>query len=222
VPHHKVGNGWIYLGTYYFEAGSNSDRGSVVISNLEPMPSVGTVVIADAIRFGNGMGDVVPISTGGGVPTVSGYPREEECARYWIQRMLGVGASTAIYDTGADDGSDNVGAPPRMAREMNREAAGTMAERLFLSFHSNASGVTPPSARGCVGLYNEESLFPGTATPNQFRLAQLIATELNNDMGTLTSPPLEVPWFSRSPASLTFARSDFAFGEINNNAIGDE
>lgn len=222
VPHHKVGNGWIYLGTYYFEVGSNSLRGSVVISNLEPTPSVGAVVVADAIRFGNGVGDVVPVSTGGGVPTVSGYPREEECARYWIQRMLGVGAPTNIYDTGSDDGSDNVGAPPRMAREMNREAAGTMFERLFLSFHSNASGVTPPTARGCVGLYNNDSLFPGTSTPNQFRLAQLIATELNDDMIALTNPPLEAPWFSRSAGSLTFARGDFAFGEINNSAISDE
>jgi hypothetical protein len=136
--------------------------------------------------------------------------------------MLGVGASTAIYDTGSDDGSDNVGAPPRMAREMNREATGTMFERLLVSFHSNASGVTPPTARGCVGLYNNESLFPGTSTPNQFRLAQLIATELNDDMVAFANPPPEVPWFSRSPGSLTFARSDFAFGEINNNAISDE
>jgi hypothetical protein len=222
VPHHKVGNGWVYLGTYYFEAGSNSLRGAVIISNLEPTPGVGAVVVADAVRFGNGMGDVVPVSTGGGVPTVSGYPREEECARYWIQRMLGVGAPAGIYDTGSDDGSDNVGAPPRMAREMNREAAGTMFERLFVSFHSNASGVTPPTARGCVGLYNNESLFPGTSTPNQFRLAQLIATELNDDMVALTNPPPEVPWFSRSGGNLTFARSDFAFGEINNNAISDE
>lgn len=222
VPHHKVGNGWIYLGTYYFEMGSNSLRGSVVISNLEPIPSVGSVVVADAVRFGNGMGDVVPVSAGSGVPTVSGYPREEECARYWIQRMLGVGAPTSIYNTGSDDGSDNVGAPPRMAREMNREVEGTMFERLFLSFHSNASGVTPPSARGCVGLYNNETLFPGTSTPNQFRLAQLIATELNDDMVGLTNPPPEVPWFSRSAGSLTFARGDFAFGEINNGAISAE
>ena len=37
-----------------------------------------------------------------------------------------------------------------------------------------------------------------------------------------TSPPLEVPWFNRSGASLTFARSDFAFGEINNSGINDE
>jgi hypothetical protein len=220
VPHHMVGNGWIYLGTYHFDAGSNALAGSVVISNLEPTPTIGAVVIADAIRFGNGMGDVLPVSTGTVPPTLSGYPREEECARYWIQRMLGVGASTSIYDTpGSEDASDNVGAPPRMAREMNREAAGEPTDRVFLSFHSNAASGT---ARGCVGLYNSESLFPGTSTPNQFRLAQIVATELNADMAAQTSPPLEVPWFSRSGANLTFARSDFAFGEINNTGISDE
>ena len=225
VPHHMVGNGWVYLGSYYFEQGSNALTGSAVISNLEPSPGFGSVVVADAIRFGNGLGDVIPVSTGGGVPSVSGYPREEECARYWIQRMLGVGASTSIYDVaGLDDGSDNVGAPPRMAREMNREEAEPMTRRVFVSFHSNASGVSPPpaNARGCVGLYNSESLFPGTSTPNQQRLAYLISSELNGDMLAQTSPPLEVPWYGRPDGQLTFARSDFAFGEINNAAISDE
>jgi hypothetical protein len=72
-----VGNGWIYLGEYYFDAGSNSAKGSAVISNLRSTTN-GTVVIADAIRFGNGMGTV---NRGAGP---SGYPREEENCRYWF------------------------------------------------------------------------------------------------------------------------------------------
>lgn len=220
VPHHMVGNGWVYLGTYHFNAGSNGLTGSVIVSNLEPTPNVGSVVIADAIRFGNGMGDVVPVSTSGGTPRVSGFPREEECARYWIQRMVGVGAATSLYDTpGSEDMNDNVGAPPRMAREMNREAAGKSTDRVYLSFHSNAAD---GSARGCVGLYNSDVEFPGSSTSNQFRLAQLVATEVNGDLAAQTSPALEVPWFSRSGANLTFARSDFAFGEIHNSAINNE
>lgn len=225
VPHHLVGNGWVYLGSYYFQRGSNAQSGAVVISNLAPTPSIGSVVIADAIRFGNGMGDVLPVLSGGGEGTVSGYPREEECARYWVQRMVGVGAPTSIYDPASlDDSSDNVGTPPRMAREMNREDSGEMADRVFVSFHSNASGVSPPpdNARGCIGLYNSESLFPGTATPNQQRLAFLIASEMNAELSAQTSPPLEVPWFTRPDNQLTFARSDFAFGEINNSAISGE
>lgn len=214
VPHYMVGNGWVYLGTYYFNAGSNSVNGSVVISNLQPAPTVGVVVIADAIRFGNGLGDVIPTSTGGGTPTVSGYPREEECARYWVQQGIGVGGPSSVYETGSEDGNDNVGTPPRMAKHMNREDRGNMFKRIFLSFHSNAGG-----GRGCRGLYNSEAQNAGTATPNQFRWAQLVALEVNNDMAAQAN--LEVPWSTTPTNLLTLARN-FAFGEINNESIDDE
>ena len=92
IPHHMVGNGWVYLGTYYFNAGSDSTSGAVIISNLQPSPTVGSVVIADAIRFGNGMGSV---DRGFGV---SSYPREDECSRYWVQTSLGQGQSATLYD----------------------------------------------------------------------------------------------------------------------------
>ncbi len=212
VPHHMVGSGWIYLGTYYFNAGSNPASGSVVISNLGEGPPLTGVVIADAIRFGNGMGDV---DRGGGV---SGYPREEESSRYWVQRSLGQGQDPNLYLNG------NVTAPPRMAREMNRQEAGNMYKRLYIGFHSNASGGTP-TARGDVGLYNDPSLStnvaPNSDTPNQRRLAQIIATNINNACKTITAPPFEYGW-TNNRSSLTYARSDFAFGEINNNYIGDE
>src|SRR5262249_3755558 len=44
IPHYMVGNGWIYLGEYYFNAGSNSAAGSVLISNLRGSTN-GSVVI---------------------------------------------------------------------------------------------------------------------------------------------------------------------------------
>ena len=53
VNHRMVGTGIIYLGTYYFEAGT---AGSVEISNRSSDGS--RVVIADMIRFGNGVGDI--------------------------------------------------------------------------------------------------------------------------------------------------------------------
>jgi hypothetical protein len=211
VPHHMVGNGWVYLGTYYFDAGFNPAQGAVVISNLEPTPSFGSVVIADAIRFGNGMGS---IDRGGGV---SGYPREEECSRYWVQNSLGQGQSSSLYDDPSlVDSDDNVSTPTRMAREMNREASGNMFQRIYLGFHSNAGG-----SRGVLGLYNNESLFPGTATSNQFRLAQLVGTAINDEMVGIGAPPLEVAWYNRGTA-ITFARSDYAFGEIRGDRIGYE
>ncbi len=220
VPHHMVGNGWIYLGTYFFNAGSNAANGAVVISNLGPAPGATGSIIADAIRFGNGMGS---INRGGGV---SGFPREEECARYWVQNSLGQGQASSIYDYADDDGSDSVGTPPRMAAEMNREASGNMFKRVYVGFHSNASGVgTNSTARGCTGLYNNPALStnvaPNSDTPNQRRLAEIVSTNLNNTLNQITVPPFEVNW-ANNRSSATYARSDYAFGEINNNYINDE
>src|ERR1019366_8266184 len=100
-----------YLGEYYLNAGSNVASGSVVISNLRGSTN-GSIVVADAIRFGNGMGS---IDRGGGV---SGYPREDESCRYWIQSNLGQGQSTSLYETSGTDEQDSWSAPPRMSAEM--------------------------------------------------------------------------------------------------------
>src|SRR5690606_12945364 len=157
IPHHMVGSGWVYLGTYYFEAGASAETGAVVISNLRPTPSVGSVVIADAIRFGNGM------SNHG-----SGFPKEEEASLYWVLNMLGVGQS---YSGG------NVSAPPRWARLMNRESNSPLYKSIYIGFHTNAGG---GSARGVLGLHNGNH--PGTSTPNQFRWAQIVGQEVNDQM----------------------------------------
>jgi hypothetical protein len=216
IPHHMVGNGWVYLGSYHFAAGSNPLNGAVLISNLQPTPSVGSVVIADAIRFGNGMG---VFDRGFGKST---YPSEEESARYWVQRGLGQGQSPTLYDpdypgASTDDGDDNVGTPPRMAREMNATGViSSIYKRLLISFHSNAGG-----GRGVVGLWNDNALFANTGTPNQFRLAQLLGAEINNDLSTFGVPPLEVAWNNRG-GNVTFRRTDFAFGEIRNDTLGGE
>ena len=218
LPHHLVGNGWVYLGSYAFRAGSNATSGAVLVSNFVPGAGAG-VVVADAIRFGNGMGS---INRGGGVST---YPREEECSRYWVQNSLGTGQSSSLYDvSGLSDDSDNVGAPPRMSAEMNRESSGGFFQRVLVSFHSNASGTTPATARGVLGLYNDPTLStnvaPNSNTPNQRQLALLLAKEINDDLASLSSA-LEVAWYNRG-SSLTYARSDYAFGEINNNSLNGE
>lgn len=210
IAHTHVGKGWVYLGTYFFRAGTDPDQGAVWISNLAETPGQTGVVIADALRFGNGLGDV---DRGGGVST---YPREEEASRYWVQRALGPGQDAALYDGPGDDTSDNVGTPPRMAAEMNRAEAGRTTQRVLVSFHSNAGG-----GRGVLGLYNDETRFPGTSTsPRQVTLARLLAREINHDLVTL-NPRWDTPWADRGD-NLTFARSDFAFGEIRGDALGYE
>jgi hypothetical protein len=200
IPHYMVGNGWIYLGEYYFNAGSNSVNGSVNISNLRGS-ATGGVVVADAIRFGNGMGSV---DRGGGV---SGYPREEESCRYWIQANLGQGQSTSLYDTSGNDEQDSWSAPPRMSVEMNREQSGSIFKRIRISFHSNPGG-----QRGTEGLITS------VPTPNQAALAKICGQTVNDELVALGSPPLEFPWFDRG-TNITYSGG---YSEISdNNFVGE-
>jgi hypothetical protein len=201
IPHHMVGNGWIYLGDYHFNAGANAASGSVVISNLRGSAQ-GSVVIADAIRFGNGMGS---IDRGGGI---SGYPREHENMRYWIQANLAHGQSTSLYDGGGADEQDSWSAPPKMSAHMNREAAGTVLDRIHISFHSNAGTNT---ARGTVALIT------GDPTPYQAELAAIVGGEVNDDLVALGSPPLEFPWLNRSGHTYTGG-----YGEITGSSFNYE
>lgn len=167
INHRRVGGGWVWLGTYYFEAGTG---GYLEISNQS---SEGTgIVIADAIRFGNGMGD---IDRGAGV---SGFERELESNRYWIQNTIDheQGGDSSIYDlVGYNDADDGVGAPPKMAAYMNRSADGAFWDRVYLGFHTNCC-----TARGAMGLYNTVD-----APTSQTALALYVANEVNDDMEAL-------------------------------------
>ncbi len=158
------------------------------------------MVIADAIRFGNGMGD---INRGGGV---SDYPREEENCRYWVQAGLGVGMPTSIYDSGSDDQRDSWSTPPQISAEMNREASGSVHDRIHISFHSNAGG-----SRGSIGLITSDP------TTNQAALALLGGKEVNDDLVALGSPPLEYPWYNRT--SFTYSSG---YSEIDGSLFNYE
>jgi len=211
VNHRRVGNGLVYLGTYYFEAGMS---GSVEISNRSS--EAGRVVISDMIRFGNGMGD---IDRGSGV---SGRSREDELSLYWLQwhveRAQGVSTSTYRTSPNGNDGTANVGAPPRYAETMNREADGSLSDRVYVGFHSNATTGNPAtaSARGVIGLYNTGN-GSNQPTPNQFLLANTLGREVNDDLVDQNGT-FEHNWNDRG-ASVTLGSS---FGEIDNNRTDGE
>lgn len=194
VDHRLVGKGWVYLGTYHFEAGTG---GNVQISNQST--AGGSVVIADAIRFGNGMGDVVSGPAGIGQPggVISGYPREDENSLHWLWRAVGQGNSAA-----AVTGGGNVSAPSRMAEHMNAAAFG---QSVFISFHSNAGG-----GRGAVGLIDSDQF-----TPNQASLALYTGRQINQDMQALNGQ-FEHNWSTRT--THTFSGG---FGEIDEGATAE-
>ena len=193
VNHRRVGNGLVYLGTYYFEAGAN---GYVDISNRSN--DAGSVVIADMIRFGNGVGN-------------SGLPIEDEAGLYWIQRMAAPPYAQGI--SSAEYGTSVVTAGPRYAEFMNRESDGVLSDRVFISYHSNAAGTT---ARGVLALHNTSH---GGDTPNQVLLAQTLADEINADL-VAQNAQWDPDWANRS--NRLYENPDFNYGEINNDWINNE
>lgn len=74
----RDGYTWKFIGSYHFEAGTS---GSVVVDNQTG--TAGQYVVADAVRFGGGMGDFPDDVSG----TTSGEPRWEESGRYYAGYM---------------------------------------------------------------------------------------------------------------------------------------
>jgi hypothetical protein len=206
VDHRVVGNGWIWLGDYYLVAGQEN---YVEISN---QADEGGVVVADAIRWGGGMGDIVRP----GPNQVSGYPRDEEAHRYWAHAELGnhaVGFDSNIWDIpGYDDLSDNVRVAAKWAREMNQEPPGGVLverwRRVYLELHSNAASGT---ARGQMCLITD--LGP---TTYQTQFATILSNEIDGDL-LIVDDEFEHPWYDR--ASPTYTGS---YGAICTEANGNE
>lgn len=208
VDHRQVGNGWVYLGNYHFDAGSSSTAGSVQISNLSS--GGGSVVIADSIRFGNGMGDIPWGAAGIGSGDVSGYPREDEDSLMWLWR--GVGQGTGISSPSAVIGTSNVSAPIRMAEQMNTDS-NPYGTSVYVGFHSNATTGNPNTAvsRGAIGLVSASD-----PTPNQASLAASMGRQINEDMRALDGQ-FENDWSTRTGYTLAGG-----FGEITNARAGGE
>jgi hypothetical protein len=183
VNHRRVGRGWVWLGNYYFAAGKNSATGSVVISNVTPSP--GTA------------GSIAEHST------LSGYEREAECARYWLQASE---APSSVYDPSTTDINDNVSAPPRMAAYMQQDDGQGYNGDIYLGYHSNAYLGT---SRGSVGLITSAA----TVT-NQATWAALCSDTLDT-MANIEDANWEFTWGAYGNSTLTAS-----YGEIGSGLNG--
>ena len=116
------GNTWVYLGQFYFEKGARAK-----VELLNKSQETGQAVIADAVRFGGGIGHTPDCRTG----QKSREPRFEEAAKYYA-RFQG-------YPSCAND----VIIRPLYAEwELSK---GTISERrnaIYISLHTNGSAAT--------------------------------------------------------------------------------
>jgi len=177
---------WKHLGRFHFRAGSDPATGSVEISNASG--SAGDWVIADAVRFGGGMGDLPDDQSG----TVSGYPRWEESGRYFAGFM------------GKSDwaGSGTVSAMPRYAAwEHESWEAG---RSVYVSWHTNA----PDPGRGTSSYAYSSAGFNGPfdGVAGGLELRNAIHAQLINDIRAGWDPD----WTDRGELT------NF-FGEVNPN-----
>ena len=197
----KMGGGtWIYLGTFEFEEGS---EGYVTLDNQTPerwKHSAGSVVTADAVRFGGGMGNIargeIRDSCGTVIsePFVSGMPRSAEGARYFLQWS---GADTTVWhlNEGTGDYRDDF-----MSRgdwvawmskgsRVNPDKNGGMGIPfdLSLGFHTDAGIREGDGIVGTLAIYTLKSertkkLPSGEDRMTSREFASLVQDQLVNDL----------------------------------------
>ncbi|MBN2766212.1 MAG: N-acetylmuramoyl-L-alanine amidase [Paludibacteraceae bacterium] len=208
------GGTWVYLGHFKFPKGRHSDY-RVELSNLST--TADRIITADAVKFGGGKGNIArsPLLTNGNAkngnaqktlstdsikPTISGYPRFTEAARYWLQ-WAGVPDSIYSRTEGANDYSDDF---QSRGFWLNWLAGGSsvLPDRegqkvpvdLALAFHTDAGVVKNDSIIGTLGIYsliNGKGLKVfenGVSRMASRELTDLIQTQITEDIRATFAP----------------------------------
>lgn len=180
----RMGGGtWVYLGTFDFDVGCNSDN-RVVLTNVS---SHDGVVTADAVRFGGGMG---VISRGG---KTSGMPKCIEGARYYAQ-WAGAPESVFYAKDGTDDYKEDIYARPFMANWLAggscfapHEKGLNVPVELALAVHSDAGYSSDYSSiigslTICTTNTSGGLLASGLSRYNSKNFANYLLNGANNDI----------------------------------------
>ncbi len=232
----RMGGGtWIYLGTYRFLKGNS--QGRVVLTN-HSSARAGSIVTADAVKFGGGMGNVARYLSAGGQTVedarTSGDPRFCEGARYWMQWA---GVPDSIYDLndGQNDYVDDYKNRGLWVNwlaggsEVNPDAGGlNIPLDLSLAFHSDAGTTLTDQTVGTLAIYDDQhyggTFANGAGTGMNHQLADLVQTSIVEDIRALFEPnwnrrqiwdkPYFEAWMPRVPAMLLELLSHQNFADM--------
>lgn len=195
VVNQKLGGSiWVYLGTFAFDKG---DGGFVSLTSKTPEGYTHvkkSIITADAVRFGGGMGNIARAPEGSDSPAeTSGMPRSVEGARYWLQYS---GADKSIFNASEEN---NDYKDDYMCRGdwvnwlsggsvMNPKGKGKgIPVDLTLGFHSDA-GVTPDDQTiGTLAIYTYESegkfeLPSGESRMTSREFADIVQSQITHDI----------------------------------------
>ena len=194
----KMGGGtWIYLGTFEFEKGTS---GFVSLDNDGGQKAGGnTVVTADAVRFGGGMGKVArgPKDVDPSEYTLSGLPSFAEGAYYWMQWA---GADTTLLNLHEGDYTADFGERGAWVDWMSggsrtnpqKPGLGIPVDMSF-AFHSDAGTFPNDSIVGTLAIYtlmsDGKDKLPNGETRWQGRmLADFVQTQVVEDIRKAYNP----------------------------------
>ena len=189
----RMGGGtWIYLGHFPLETGKNP---VVTLTNYSETP--GTVVSADAVKIGGGVGNVARYiqseqNVKDGIsfdPVTSGYPRFTEGARYWLQWA---GMPDSVY---TPSGNTNDYTDDYRCRGLwvNYLAGGSsmvpgrdglkIPVDLSFAWHTDAGTTRNDSIIGTLSIYcttseGRNDFLNGTPRIASRRMSDLIATDI--------------------------------------------
>ncbi len=189
----RIGGGtWIYLGTFLFRP-DDPDNARVTLGNGSAV--AGSVITADAVRFGGGRGI---IERGG---KTSGRARYLEAARYHMQ-YSGV-PDTLVYSLngGSDDYRDDYqsrgewvnflrGAPYGPNRDRNIRGLGIPID-LSLAMHTDAGTRGADTTIGTLAIYSLEGADSSRTFPDKVSrfanrdLADIVQTQFVEDIRAL-------------------------------------
>ena len=196
VVNQKMGGGtWIYLGTFEFEAGS---EGYVSLTNETPEGykfASGSIVTADAVRFGGGMGNIARAPKGDKdtVAEISGMPRFAEGARYWMQ-WAGVDEELYSQNEDKDDYKDDFMSRGDWVEWISRGSSMNSSKKglgipvdLALGFHSDAGITQNDSIVGTLAIYTlrsdgSQKLPTGESRMTSREYADLVQSQIVNDL----------------------------------------
>lgn len=152
----QMGGGtWVYLGTFEFDDGEHN-YGMVSLSNLSRHKGV---ISADAVRFGGGMGNIVPEGHNGSVRP-SGLPRWAEAAKYSVQ-WYGFPYRIHTEPFGDNDYNNDINARSAAINYLSggsvtnptREDGLKVPLDISVAFHTDAGVKTDDAFVGSLGVY---------------------------------------------------------------------
>ena len=151
----RIGGGiWVYLGTFEFDEGEH-DYGMVTLSNQSKEKGI---ITADAVRFGGGMGNIVPEGHDGSVRP-SGLPRWAEAAKYSVQ-WFGFPYRIHTEPFGTNDYNNDINARSAAVNDLSgssiyntqRIGRGVPLD-LSVAFHTDAGVKTNDDFVGSLSIY---------------------------------------------------------------------